>query len=327
MLVTALGATSRMTANITGEPAELTSAVSKLASLLNYTESTFGSSLLPTLSTVFNWTRILDDTTDHNYMMLTDMDVLTNDSSLSSETFEEFYDDLVNRTTGYLSEGNISFGDQLINASSPVNIGDTEEDFLNSSDDRCLNMLSSDTTKYFDMTNNTSFLSMKNTTFDIPDTDLDQNSGNLSSEQHLGSFLSTERTPPSDSVTAAYSSLGDGNVRSTSPRESEHERLMSTLITTITSLLAQNGEVSEISEHIKQVSQTLQRGTTDPTSCYSAQCNTAPTDGTADTWEPPVTVSTESAVTARKPSRKYNIDVFTVILTKDPTLSRQSAHS
>jgi hypothetical protein len=325
MIVTALGGTSRMLTNVTAEPAEMSSAVSKLASLLNYTDSTFGSSLLPTLSTVFNWTQILDDTTDYNYLMLTDTDILANDSSLSSETFEEFYDDLVNRTTEYLLEGNISFSDQIINVSSPVNIGDIE-DLLNSRDDR-QNMLSSDTTQYFDMTNNISISSMESTTFDTLDMDLDRYSRNLSSEQHLdnmsdtftGSFLSTESIPTSDSVTVASSSFGDGNVRSTSPRGSEHDQLMSTLITTLTSLLAQNGDVSDSSERMKQVSRTLQRVTTDATRCYSARCDTAPTDGTADTWEPPVTfdtgsIATESTVTVGKPFRKYNIDVITILL-------------
>jgi hypothetical protein len=334
MIITALGGTSRVITNVTSGPADVTSVVSKLASLLNYTESTFGSSRLPTPSTVFNWTQILDGTTDYNYLILTDTDMLSNDSSLPPDALEEFYDDLVNRTTDYLLEGNISFSDQIINVSSPVNFSGIEKDLLNSTDDR-LSILSSDTTQYFDMTNNVSFSNTKSTTFDIFDVDLDLNSRNLSSEQHLdnmsdtfsGNFLSTKSVLPSDSVTVENSSFGDGDMHSTSPEESEQEQLMSALVTTLTSLLAQNRDFSNSSEHIKQVSQILQTvttGFTDTTRCYSTQCHTAPTDAT---WEPPVTfktitgkdspgsIATGSTVTLGKPFGKYNINIITILLT------------
>jgi hypothetical protein len=325
MIVTALGGASRMITNVTSEPAEVTSVVSKLVSLLNYTESTSGSSRLPTLSKFFNWTQMSDGTTDYNYLFLTDTDVLTNDPPISSEIFAEFYDNLVNRTTEYFLDRNITFSDHLTNVSSPVNISDIQEDSLNSTDDS-LNMLSSDTTHYFDMTNNISISSMKNTTFDILDMDLDPNSRNLSSEQHLdnksfiGNFLSIEGVPPSNSITVADLNFDDGNMRSTSPQGSEHEQLMSTLITTLASLLAKNRDFSDSNEHMKQVSQILQRVTTDftdPTKCYSPQCNAASTDATVSAWEPaavtlntitgkhsPGSVTTESTPTLGKPYGK-----------------------
>jgi hypothetical protein len=168
---------------------------------------------------------------------------------------------------------------------------------------------------------------MKSTTFDILDMDLDPNSRNLSSEQHLdntsdtfiGNFLSTEDVPPLNSVTVANLNFDDGNIRSTSPQESEHDQLISTLITTLASLLAQNRDFSESNDHIKQVSQILQRVTTDitdATKCYSAQCNTASTDQTVSTWEPAATLNSPGSVTMEstlklgKPHGKYNINII-----------------
>jgi hypothetical protein len=324
MIVTALGGASRMVTNVTNEPAEVTSIVTKLVSLLNYSESTSGLSRLPTLSTVFNWTQMLDGTTDYNYLFLKDTDVLTNGPTTSSETFAEFYDNLVNRTTEYFLDSNVTLSD-LINASSPINVSDTEEDLLNSTDDS-LNMLSSDATHYSDMTNDISVSRTKSTTFDILDMD-------LSSEQHLdnmsgtliGNFLSTEGVPSLNSVTVANLNVDDGNMRSTSPQNSEHEQLMSTLITTLASLLAQNRDFPDSNDHVKQVSQILQRVTTDftgPTKCYSAQCNTVSADGSISTWEPaatlstitgrhsPGSVTTDSTLKPGKPYGKYNINII-----------------
>jgi hypothetical protein len=303
--MTALGGASGMISNVTSVPAEVTSVVSKLVSLLNYTESTSGSSRLPALSTFFNRTQMSDGTTDYNYLFLTDADVLTNDPPISSEAFAEFYDNLVNRTTEYFLDTNITFSDQLTDVSSPVNISDIEEDLLNSTDDE-LNMLSSDMTHYFDMTNNISILSVKNTTSDILHMDLDPNSRNLSSEQHLdnmsGNFVSIEGVPPSNSITVANLNFDDGNMRSTSPQGSEHEQSVSILITTLASLLAQNRDFSDSNEHMKQVSQILQRVTTDftdPTECYSPQCNAISTDGTVSAWDP-------AAVTLNTLTGKYS---------------------
>jgi hypothetical protein len=332
MIVTALGGASNMITSVTNEPAEVTSIVSQLVSLLNYTESTSGLSHLQTLSTVFNWTQMVDGITDYNYLFLKDTDVLTNGSPVSSETSAEFYDNLVNQTTEYFVDSNKTFSDQLINASSPVNISDIEDDLLNSTEDS-LNVLRSDTKHYFDMTNNFSISSKKSTTFDILDMDLDPNSRNLSSEQHLdnmsgtfiSNFLSSDSVPLSNSVTVANLNFDDGNMHSTSPQASEREQLMSTLITTLASLLAQNTDFSDNSDHIKQVSQILQRVTTDftdPTKCYSDQCNTVSTDATVSTWEhaatldaitgnhSPGSVTTELTLKLGKPYGKYNINII-----------------
>jgi hypothetical protein len=336
MLVTALGGVSRMITNVTSESAELTSVVAKLAGLLNYTESSFGSTDLSTLSTVSNWTQISDVTTAHNYLILTDTDHLTNDLPLSSETYAEFYDTLVNWTTEYLLEHNTSFIGQLINGSSPVSTSDLEEDLSNSTD-YPLNMINPDAIQYFDMTHNISVSSMKNTTFDIFDMDFDPNSRNFSTEQNIDNmsdtfidnFLSTDRLPPSNSATMTNLNFGD-NIHSTSPRESDIEQLMSTFITTLTSLVAQNKDFSNSSEQVKQVSQILQRVTThvtDPTRCHSTQCNTVPIDATASTWGPavtfstvtgkvsPVSVATESTLTLGKSYGKYNSNVIKILLT------------
>lgn len=335
MLVTALSGASRMMTNVTREPAEVTYVVSKLLSLLNYTDSTSGLPHLPTLPTVFNWTQMLDGTTDYNYLFLKDTDVLTNGPPVSSETSAEFYDNLVNQTGEYSWDRNITFGDQLTNT--PVNISDTEVDSLNFTDDSS-SILSPDATRYFHMTNNISI-----STFDILDMDFDPDSRDLSSDQNLdnmsgtfiGNFLSTEGVPPSSSVTVANLNFDDGNMRSTSPQDGEHEQLMSTLITTLATLLAQNRDFSESNDHIKQVSEILQRVTTDftdPTKCYSAQCNTLSTDGTVSTWEPastwntitgkhsPRSVTMESTLNLGKPYGKYNINI--VKLTGELILKR-----
>jgi hypothetical protein len=333
MIVTALGGATHMMPNVTSEPTEVTSVVSKLISLLNYTSSS-GSSDLSTLSTVFNWTQVLDSTTDDNYLLLTDTNVLTNDPPISSE-FYDTDDNLMNRTTEYFLDDNITSSNQLINVSSPLNISDMEEDLLNSTDDS-LNMFSSDSTNYFDMTNDISVSSMKSTTFDIRDMDLDPGSRNISSEQYLdmsGTFvdnlLSTEGVSPSNSVTVANSNFDNGNTRYTSPRESERDQLMSTLITTLATLLDQNRDFSNSNEHIRQVHQILQRVTTDftdPTKCYSTQCDTVPTDATASTWEPSVTpndingkhspgsITTESTLMPGKPYGKYISNICKVYL-------------
>lgn len=329
MLVTALSGASHMITNVTSEPAEVTYVVSKLVSLLNYTDSTSGLPHLPTLPAVFNWTQMLDGTTDYNYSFLKDTDVLTNGPPISSETSAEFYDNLVNQTGEYFWDRNITFGDQLTNA--PVNISDIEVDSLNLTDDS-VSILSSDATHYFDMTNNISISSMKTTTFDILDMDFDPDSRNLSSDQNLnnmsstfiGNFLSTEGVPPSSSVTVANLNFDGGNMHSTLPQDSEHEQLMSTLITTLATLLAQNRDFSDSNDHIKQVSEILQRVTTDfidPTKCYSTQCNTVSTDATVSTWEPAETLNTitgkhspgsvtmESTLNLGKPYGKYNINI------------------
>jgi hypothetical protein len=68
----------------------------------------------------------------------------------------------------------------------------------------------------------------------------------------------------------------------------EREELTSAVITTLETLLAQSKDAVSTSQFIEHVSQMIQKTTAavaDSTKCYSSQCDTLPTDGTASSWE------------------------------------------
>ncbi|XP_021914731.1 uncharacterized protein LOC110827408 isoform X4 [Zootermopsis nevadensis] len=309
MIVTALSSAPHMLTNVTSflqtvteEPTELTSVVSKLASLLNFTKFTSEHSDVTTFLPVFNRTEVyFYDATEYNSSILIDA-VVPTEPTLSSESIEEFgdIDNFLNLTLEDFMYDNFTFINELMNVSSCVNISDVEYDLPNSSDGRW-NRLDSDTASNFDMTSNISCT--ENITFEITEEALQPDSTNLSSEQNLDdttdSSVSFESVLPLDYVSVANFSSDDDNKSSTSASVTENELLISTLITTLTTLLAQEKDSSNTSEYIEQISQILQEVTTgfpvkdaDLSKCDSTQCHAASADASATIWEPVVTVNT-----------------------------------
>jgi hypothetical protein len=310
MIATALSRAPHMLTNITSflqtvteEPSEVTSVVSKLVSLLNFTEFISEASDLPTFSTIFNGTEVyFYDTTEYNSSFLIDT-IASKEPALSSESITEFsdIDNFMNLTMVNFMGNNLTFSDKLINVSSHVNISEVEEDLLNSSDGRW-NMLNSDTASYFDVTSNNTIPRIESITFEITEKALEPDSTNLSSEQHLNdttdNFVSSESILPLNFVTVANFSFDEDNNSSSLASVTENELLTSTLITALTTLLTQKKDSSSTTEYIEQISQILQEVTThfpgkntDLTKCDSIQCNTMSADANATIWEPSVTVN------------------------------------
>jgi hypothetical protein len=311
MILTALGGTPHMLTNITSflqtiteKPTEATSVVSKLISLLNFTELTSEASDLPTFSSLFNETEIyFYNTTEYNSSFLIDTNV-PKEATLSSESVAEFghTDNFINLTMEDYVDDNLVFNDKVINVSSQMNISEVKEDVLNNPDSRW-NILNSDSANYLDVTSSNTISDVKNITFEITEKALGPESTTLSSEYHLNdttdNFVSSESILPLNYVTVANLNFDEDNNSSSLVSVTESELLTSTLIAALTTLLAQKTDSSSSSEYIEQISQILQDVTTDfpkrntdLSKCHSTQCTTVSEDASATIWEPSVTANT-----------------------------------
>ena len=304
LIVTALSGAPHLLANVTSliqniateEPTEVTSVLSELASLLNFTASATGSSGLPTLSTVFNGTEFhIPDASDNISSQISDMGVIPNETMFSTD----WNDTGENFTNAYMEDflyDNLTFIDEETNVSLSINFTEIEDGLFNSPDGHS-DIISSYYTDDPGTTSNVSVLNMKSTAFEVSETDLESNSRNLSLEQYLvntssnftDNFVSTESIPPLNFVSVANTTVDEDIKRQHLTSVMESEELTSVVITTLETLLAQSKDVASTRQYIEHISQMIQKTTaaiSDSTKCHSSQCNTLPTDGTASSWEP-----------------------------------------
>ena len=326
LIVTALSGAPHLIANVTSliqtiateEPADVTSVMSELASLLNFSMSASAASGLPTLSTIFNGTGVsLHDKTEYDFSHISDIGVIPNEPTLSS-VLDDIGGNFTDLNMQDFLDHNFTITDELINSLLSINSSETEEDLLNFTDGH-LPTISPYHTGYADMSRNVTVLNTQSATFLVTETDQDPSSSNLSSEQYLDNtsdnftdnFVSTEAIPPLNFFSVAnFSSDGDNESRVLTS-VMENEELTSIVITTLETLLAQSKDFASTDKYIEQISQMIQKTTadvTDSTKCYSSQCNTLPTDATASSWESsfapdalsekyPTAVTTESTLT------------------------------
>jgi len=304
LIVTALSGAPYLIPNVTSliqniateEPAEITSVLSELASLLNFTVSPTGSSGLPMLSTVFNVTEFYNNVTgDNNSSQVSDTAVIPNGTMFSIDR----NDNGDNFTNAYMEDlfyDNWTFIDEERNNSLSITFTEIEESLFNSTDSH-LGNISSYYTDGSGVTSNVTVLNMNSTAFEVSETDLESNSRNLSLEQDLDNtssnftdnFMSTESIPPLNFVSVANSTFGEDISSYGLTSVMERKELTSAVITTLETLLAQSKDVVSTSQYTEHVSQLIQKTTaavSDSTKCSSSQCNTLPTDGTASSWEP-----------------------------------------
>ena len=302
-IVTTLSGAPHLIANVTKllqniameEPAEVTSVLSELASLLNFTVSATGSSGLPTLSTVFSGTEFYNpDTSDNSSSRISDTGVIPNGTMFSMD-WNVTGDNSTDADREDFFNDNWTFIDEEINTSLSINFTETEDSLFNSTDGH-LDIISSYYIDGSGATSNLTVLNMNSTAFEVNETDLESNSRNLSLEQYLDNtssnftdnFVSTESIPPLNSVSVANSTFDDDINSHGLTSVMEREELTSAVITTLETLLAQSKDAVSTSQFIEHVSQMIQKTTAavaDSTKCYSSQCDTRPTDGTASSWE------------------------------------------
>jgi hypothetical protein len=304
LIVTALSGAPHLIANVTStiqniateEPAEVTSVLSELASLLNFTASAAASSGLPTLSTIFSGAEFyIPDTSDNSSSQTSDTPVIPNKTMFSID-WNDTGDNFTNSYTEDFLYDNLTFIDEQINTSLSINLTEIEDSLFNSTDGH-LDIISSYYTDDSSTTYNATVLSMKSTAFEVSETDLDSNSRNLSLEQYIDdtsssltdNLVSIESIPTLNFVSVANLTF-DEDIKShglTSVMESEE--LTSVVITTLETLLAQSKDFMSTSQYIEHISQVIQKTTAavaDSTKCYSSQCSTVPIDGTDSSWEP-----------------------------------------
>jgi archaellum component FlaF (FlaF/FlaG flagellin family) len=302
LIVTALSAAPHLTANVTSliqniateEPAEVTSLLSQLATLLNFTASAAASSGLPTLSTVFSGTEFYTPyTSDNSASQISDTSVIPNETIFY---WNDTGDDFTNAHMEDFLYGNLTFIDEQINTSLSINFTEIEDGLFNSTDGH-LDTISSYYTDGSATTNNVTVLNMGSTAFEVSETDLDSNSRNLSLEEYFDNtssnftdnFVSTESIPPLNFVSVANSIFDEDTKSHGLTSVMESEELTSVVITTLETLLAQSKDFMSTSQYTEHISQMIQKTTAavaDSTKCYSSQCNTLPTDGTSSSWEP-----------------------------------------
>lgn len=278
----------------TEEPAKLTSVLTELSTLLNFTVSASGSAGLPTLQTIFNGSKFyIPDTSDNISSQISDTSVIPNESMYSigwNDTGGTFR----NACKEDFLYDNLTFCDKQINTS--INVTESEDGLFNPTDGHMDN-ISSYYADDSDMASNGTVLNMKSTAFEVSETDLDSNSSNLSLEQNLDNttgnftdnFVSTESLPSLNFVSVANSTFDGDNKSHGLTSMMESEELTSDIITTLETLLDQSKDFVSTSQYIEQISQMIQKTTAavaDSTKCYSSQCTTLPTDGTASSWEP-----------------------------------------
>ena len=351
LIVTALSGAPHLIANVTNiiqniateEPAEVTSVLSELASLLNFTASAAASSGLPTLSTAFSGTEFyFPDTRENISSQISDTGDIANETMLSVD-WNDAGDNFTNAHMEDFMYENLTFIDEQINTSLSINFTEIEDSLFTSTDGH-LDINSSYYTDDFGTTYNVTVLGMKSTAFEVSETDFDSNSRNLSLEQYLDntsssfadSFVSTESIPPLSFVSVANSTF-DEDIKShglTSVMESEE--LTSVVITTLETLLAQSKDFMSTSQYIEHISQVIQKTTAavaDSTKCYSSKCSTVPTDGTGSSWEPsfapdaitekhPTAITTETTSTLAESHGMCKIKVTVYLYNKRIILSK-----
>jgi len=303
LIVTALSGAPHLIANVTRliqniateEPAEVTSVLSELASVLNFTVSATGSSGLPTLSTDFSGTEFYNpDTSDNSSSQISDTSVIPNGTMFTTD-YNDTSDDFTNAYTEAMYD-NVTLIDEEINTSLSIHFTEREDSLFNSTDGH-LDISSSFYTDGSGTPSNVTVLNMNNTAFEVSETDLESSSRYLSLEEYLDNtsssftdnFISTESIPPLNFVSVANSTFDEDINSHGLTSVMEREELTSVVITTLETLLAQSKDVMSTSQYIEHVSQLIQETTAavaDSTKCYSSQCNTLPTDGTASSWEP-----------------------------------------
>jgi hypothetical protein len=192
---------------------------------------------------------------------------------------------------------NLTFIEDQINTSLSINVTGIEDGLFNSTGGH-LDIIRSYYTDDSGATSNVTILNMNSTAFEVSETDLDSNSRDLSLEQYsdntssdfTDTFVSNESIPPLNFVTVPNSTFEEDSKSHGLTSVMESEELTSVVITTLESLLAQSKDFVSTSQYIEQISQMIQKTTAtavaDSTKCYSTQCNTLPTDGTAGSWEP-----------------------------------------
>jgi hypothetical protein len=303
-LVTALSGAPHLIANVTNliqniateEPAEVTSVLSELASLLNFTASAAGSSDLPMSPTIFNGTEsYIYDTSDNISTQISDTGVIPNKTLFSIDlnvTGDNF-------TDGYMEGSlfdNLTFMDEQINTSLPINFTEIMDGLFNSTDGH-LDNISSYYTDDSGTTSNVTVFNMNSAAFEVSETDLEYNSSNLSLDQYLDntssnftdSFVSTESIPPLNFVSVTNSTIDEDGKSHGLTSVMGSEELTSLVITTLETLLAQSKDFMSTSQYIEHISQMIQTTTAaveDSTKFYSSRCNALPTDDTASSWEP-----------------------------------------
>ena len=301
LIVTALSGAPHLIANVTSliqtiateEPAEVTSVLSELASLLNFTAFAAASSGLPMLSTVFNGTEFyIPDTSDSSSSQISDTGVIPNETMFPTDWNDNFINAYME---DYLYD-DLTFTGEQMNTSLSINFTMIEDSLFNSTDGH-LDIISSYYTDDSVTADNVTVLNMKSTAFEVSETDLDYNSRNLSSEYYLdntssnftGNFVSTESISPLHFVNVANSTFDEDSKSHGLMSVMESEELTSVVITTLETLLTQSKDfmsTSQYIEHISQMIQTTTAAVADSTKCYSSHCNTLPTDGTVSSWEP-----------------------------------------
>ena len=307
LIVTALSGAPHLIANVTNliqniateEPAEVTSVLSELASLLNFTASAAGSSDLPTLPTIFNGTEsYIYDASDNISTQISDTGVIPNKTLFSIDlngTGDNFTDGYME---GFLFD-NVTFMDEQINTSLSINFTEIIDSLFNSTDGH-MNNISSYYTYDSGTTSKVTVSNTNSTAFEVSETDLETNSSNLSLEQYLDNtssnytdnFVSTGSNPPLNFVSVTNSTIDEDSKSHGLTSVMEREELTSLVITTLETLLAQSKDFASTSQYIEHISQMIQTTTAalaDSTQCHSSQCNVLPTDGTASSWEPSFT--------------------------------------
>jgi hypothetical protein len=304
LMVTALSAAPHLIPNVTSlvqtiateEPAEVTSLLSELASLLNITATASEASGLPTLSTIFNGTEVyLHDKTEYDSSHISDTGVIRHDPTLSLD-----WDDTGDNFTNPYMQGslydNSAFIDEQINTSLSTDFTGVGETLFNSTEGHS-DIFASYPTQHAAMISNFTIINMKSQAYEVSETDVRSNSRNLSLEGYLDNTSNnftdnsviTESIPPLNFVSVANFTFGGGNMSHGLTSVMESEELTSTVITTLETLLAQTKDfasTNQYTEHISQMIQKITTDVTDSTKCYSSQCDTLPTDGTASSWEP-----------------------------------------